>query len=143
MRFYGKSRLLDGFAGVGLSMCWIARFTVILAAFILAGFLAGCATPVNWQARVGVYSYDQALMDYGPPGSSAKLSDGSTVVEWLTERGEVIVTPGPYAYAPGYYGRGYYGPVGGGYSTTYFPAQFLRLTFTPAGKLRAWKEFAK
>jgi hypothetical protein len=35
-------------------------------------------------------------MDYGPPGRLAKLSGGSTVAEWMTERGEVIVTPGPY-----------------------------------------------
>jgi hypothetical protein len=75
----------------------IARATIMMAAaFILVGFLAGCVTPINWQARVSVYSYDQAVMDYGPPGRLAKLSGGSTVAEWMTERGEVIVTPGPY-----------------------------------------------
>jgi hypothetical protein len=122
----------------------IAQTVVIsAAAFILAGFLAGCATPINWRARVGAYTYDQAVMDYGPPGRFAKLSDGSTVAEWMTERGAVIVSPGPYFYGPPYYGRGLYGPVWGGYSSTYFPAQFLRLTFSPNGKLKAWKEFSK
>jgi hypothetical protein len=135
---------MDGFTGVGLVMNRIARaIEIAVAAFILAAFLTGCATPINWQARVGVYTYDQALMDYGPPARSAKLSDGSTVAEWMTDRGQVIVTPGPYVYGPAYYGRGYYGPVYGGYSTTYFPAQFLRLTFSPDGKLRMWKEFSK
>jgi hypothetical protein len=74
---------MDGFTGVGLVMNRIARAIMMMAAvFILAAFLTGCATPINWQARVGVYTYDQALMDYGPPARSAKLSDGSTVVDF-------------------------------------------------------------
>lgn len=115
--------------------------SVLVALAVFA--LAGCATPINWQARVGVYTYNQAVMDYGPPFSYTRLSDGSTVVEWLTERGEVVVTPGPYFYGPAYYGRGFYGPGWGGYSSTYFPARFLRLQFGADGKLKAWKEFSK
>jgi hypothetical protein len=135
---------MDFPAGAGLSMYRITSATTMMAAaLILIGFLTGCATPINWQARVGVHTYDQAMMDYGPPERLAKLSDGSAVAEWMTERGEVIVTPGPYIYGPPYYGRGYYGPMAGGYSTTYFLTQFLRLIFSPAGKLKAWKEFSK
>ena len=74
---------MDGLVGAGLDMDGIARIMVMAAtAFILAGFLAGCATPINWQARVGVYTYDQAVMDYGPPAGAAKLSDGSMVVNF-------------------------------------------------------------
>ena len=105
---------------------------IALAAFLLAG----CATPINWQARVGVYTYDQAVMDYGPPMAFATLSDRSTVAEWMTERGSVVSTPAPYFYGPGYVGPAYYYP-------TYFPARFLRLTFTPDGKLKAWKQYSK
>lgn len=100
--------------------------------------LAGCATPINWQARMGVYTQDQAIIDYGPPDRSAKLSDGTTVSQWMTDRGETIVTPQPYVYGPPYYG-----PVGMGYSTTYFPAQYLQLTFSTDGKLKAWKRISK
>lgn len=122
----------------------VSSVLVALAVFALAG----CATPINWQARVGVYTYNQAVMDYGPPVSYTRLNDASIVVEWMTERGEVLVTPGPYAYGPVYYGRGFYGPgyVGpgwGGYTSTYFPARFLRLQFGADGKLKAWKEFSK
>jgi hypothetical protein len=117
----------------------------VLALALLA--LAGCVTPINWQARVGLYTYNQAVMDYGPPISVTTLSDRSTVVEWMTERSSVVVSPnyvGPYYYGPGYYGRwGYYGPVGPAYTTTYFPAKYLRLEFGPDGKLTAWKEFTK
>lgn len=87
---------------------------------------------------MGVYTFDQAVTDYGPPDKSAKLSDGSTVAEWVTERSEYIVTQQPYIYGPGYYG-----PIWTGYSTTYFPAHFLRLTFSTDGRLKAWKQFSK
>jgi hypothetical protein len=50
---------------------------------LMAFLLAGCATPINWQARVGVYTYDQAVTDYGPPMAFATLSDHSTVTYFL------------------------------------------------------------
>jgi len=121
-----------------------ARALTIALALIL---VAGCATPINWQARVGVYTYDQAVKDYGPPGKYTKLSDGSTVAEWMTERGEVVVTPGPYYYYGPVYGRGYWrgyvGPVGPAYTTSYFPGQYIRLTFGPDARLQAWKEYSE
>jgi hypothetical protein len=113
----------------------IARLGLIA---LVVAVLTGCATPINWQARVGVYTYDQAVMDYGPPDRATKLSDGTTVAQWMTDRGAVIVTPQPYFYGPGYYG-----PVWGGYSTSYFPAQFLQLSFGTDGKLKAWKRLSK
>jgi hypothetical protein len=118
--------------------------TIALALILLAG----CATPINWQARVGVYTYDQALKDHGPPPKYTKLSDGTTVAEWMTERGETVVTPGPDyyygpVYGPGPYARGYVAPVGPAYTTSYYPAQYIRLTFGPDGRLRAWKKFSE
>lgn len=104
----------------------------------MALVLAGCATPINWQARVGIYTYDQAVMDYGPPDRSAKLSDGTTVSQWLTQRGSVIVSPQPYIYGPAYYG-----PVYSTYTTTTFPAEYLQLAFAPDGKLKTWKRVYK
>ena len=102
--------------------------------------LAGCVTQkIDWAARVGNYTYDQALMEFGPPDKSAKLSDGTTVAEWLTQRGQVIVAPGPYYVSPGCY----FGPLTPMYSETYFPARFLRLVFDANGKLKTWKEIAK
>jgi hypothetical protein len=112
----------------------------IFPALLAMVLFAGCATmpKINWQARIGNYTYDQAVVEFGPPDKSAKLTDGTTVAEWLLQRGEVIETPGPYFYSPGYFG-----PPGPAYSRTYFPARFLRLTFGANGKLLAEKEFSK
>ena len=38
-----------------------------LPALGLALLVAGCAsTKINWNARVGEYTFDQAVLDYGP-----------------------------------------------------------------------------
>ena len=112
-----------------------------IAALLFTALLAaGCATQkINWQARVGNYTYDQAVTELGLPDKAAKLSDGSTVAEWLMQRGQTVVTPVPYPMAPPYY----FGPGVPMYSATRLPARFLRLTFGPNNRLKAWKEFTR
>ena len=77
----------------------LARTFVLLLAGVL---LAGCAATkkIDWGSRVGNYTFDQAVIDLGPPDKQAKLSDGSTVAEWRTSRGQT------YAFVPtGFYGH--------------------------------------
>ena len=102
---------------------------------MLVLWTGGCATAkVNWAARVGSYTYDQAVREYGPPDRSAELSDKTKVCEWLLQRGFPIESP---VYAGrGRWARGY------GYSTA-GPDWFLRLTFAPDGKLTESKELAR
>ena len=107
----------------------------IMACLCVTLWLTGCATPrVDWAARIGHYTYEQAVLDLGPPDKHAKLADETIVAEWLTDRG------GTYAYSsPGFYGSCY-----GGYISTYTtPGRFLRLTFGTNGQLTAWKKLYK
>jgi hypothetical protein len=109
-------------------------------ALLAALLFAGCVTqPVDWQARVGNYTQDQAIADLGPPDKSAKLSNGTVVDEWLTSRAHVIEAPEPYFLPRG----AYFGPDTPSYSEIYAPDYFLQLTFAPDGKLKAWKQFAR
>jgi hypothetical protein len=115
-----------------------ARFG-LLAAGLLWLLLAGCTTQkIDWESRVGHYTYDQAILEFGPPDKQAKLGDGSTVAEWLTRRGYVYTSPA-FGYAP----WSYYGPYHPVYVDTYTPDYFMRLTFDPAGTLRSWRRFAR
>jgi Prokaryotic membrane lipoprotein lipid attachment site len=112
----------------------------IIAAALSVLLLSGCVTPkIDWTARVGNYTYDQAVTEFGPPDKSAKLTDGSTVAEWLTRRGQVLVTSQPYVAPPGGY---FFGPPPM-YSQTYLPPVFMRLIFDANGKLKAEKKFTK
>jgi hypothetical protein len=114
---------------------------IILLALLGALAFAGCATTpkINWAARVGHYTYDQAVLELGPPDKVAKLDNGIIVAEWVTQSAQTVGPTGPYLVRPGYY---YYGAMAPGYAPTYFPAWHLRLTFGADGKLTAWKKYA-
>ena len=109
----------------------------IIPVLFVALLLAGCVTPkIDWAARVGNFTYDQAVMEFGPPDKYAKLSDGSVVAEWLAHRGYVYATSDYYPF----YTPGFVVPPAT-YSVHRVPDDFLRLTFSADGKLKAWKKF--
>ncbi len=121
-----------------------------LAALLLAGVLAGCAAVdrVDWKTRVGTYSYDDAVKEFGPPDKKETLSDGTIVSEWILERAEVNSTVGfgwgggyGYGYGWGRHGRPYYGGLG--FDVQSWPERLLRLQFGPDGKLRAEKRYSR
>lgn len=108
----------------------------------LALFVGGCATAkIDWNARLGNYSYDQAVLELGPPDKEAKLTDGTVVADWLTRRGfrYPYTTTGCYGPCAPWY----YGPLYPTYTDAYSPDYYLRLTFASDGKLRVWKKFAR
>lgn len=115
----------------------------VMLALVAACFLgAGCQTAkVDWNARIGNYTYDQAVLELGPPDKQATLDDGVTVTEWLAQRGytQSYISPGYYS---GYYGP-YYGPVFGSVVQNTTPSLMLRLIFAPDRKLLAWKTYYK
>jgi hypothetical protein len=106
----------------------------------LCVFLTGCAsTKIDWNSRVGNYTYDQAVTELGPPDKNAKLTDGTVVAEWMTRRGCSRGSVGsmygygyPYHLYPPYY-----------LAEPPSPDYFIRLTFGPDGKLQAYKRVVR
>ncbi len=114
---------------------------IILPALLAVFVFAGCATglKIDWAARVGNFTYDQAVLELGPPDKSAKLDTGVIVADWITRPGYPRASVGPpvfYGYYPG-------AVIVSGYAEGYTPTYFLRLTFGADGKLAAWKKFAR
>ena len=108
-----------------------AIFLLVAAALIFAG----CATHrVNWSARVGTYTYDQAIIDLGPPDRTAKLTTGQTVAEWISRF--------YYGGTTTVVGGGYYSGYPGGISVIQNPPVYrenrLRLTFSTNNILTNW-----
>lgn len=106
-----------------------------MALLPLALVLAGCLTTkqADWNSRVGYYTYDQAILELGPPDKQAKLSDGQTVAEWIKRRsGGTGLTIGT-GYYGGSGGVGVSQSVGSGYSN-----RSLKLTFDTEGRLANW-----
>ena len=123
-------------------------FRIPLLCFVpvlLLVLVAGCATQrIDWSARVGSYTFDQAIAEFGPPDKQAKLTDGSLVAEWLTRRGYHQVYAGGFYGAGGFHGSAFCpGPYPPQYLDSYSPDYFLRLTFGPDGRLKSWKRFAR
>lgn len=111
----------------------------LLAVFVVALsiFVTGCrSTPkVDWDSRLQNYSFDQAVLELGPPNKSAKLSDGSTVAEWLTTRR----TGSGLTFGVGSIGR-HSGVSVGQSVTTGSDHQTLRLVFGANTKLTSWSK---
>jgi hypothetical protein len=116
-------------ASMGLGRGGLAAW----AGLFLALLLAGCATTkVDWTSRIGHYTYDQAVVELGPPDKSAKLADGSVVSDWLLFRGG---TTGSFQGFPGA-GMQYY-------EATPTPDYYLRLVFDAQSQLKEWKRYRR
>lgn len=113
---------------------------IIMLALLAALVLAGCATgpKIDWASRVGNYTYDQAVLELGPPDKVARLNNGIVVANWLTRQGYAYTTSGAVAY--GYYPGTVIVP---GYTQGYVPSFYLRLTFGTDGKLSDWKKYTQ
>ncbi|MFO1500936.1 MAG: hypothetical protein U1G07_21530 [Verrucomicrobiota bacterium] len=114
---------------------WLAGITLAL---VLLTTMAGCSsTPkVDWAARVGHYSYDQAVLEMGPPDKTAELTDGSLIAVWSSRppshRGVTL------GLGVGSYSSGSGVSVGQSISTGRGAARELRLTFDKARQLTTW-----
>ncbi|HEY5345590.1 MAG TPA: hypothetical protein VIK62_04525 [Verrucomicrobiae bacterium] len=110
------------------------NFAVKLFCLLAALFIVGCVSyQTQWDNRVGVFTYDQAVVELGPPDKQAKLTDGKTVAEWISR----YSTGGSAGVGTGIYGGG----VGGGYviqSAPTYRESKLRLTFSTNNILTNW-----
>jgi hypothetical protein len=102
----------------------------------------GCAHRVDWNARVGLYTYDQAVLELGPPERSATLTDNRLVCEWRVMQGtKTLMLYGGAGYGWGYRpAGGWYVPVGPVFATeSPNPDRVLRLIFSAEMVLENWQ----
>lgn len=69
-----------------------------IAGAVAALCLAGCAPAVRWGERVGVYTYDDATREWGPPAVRRSTPEGGTVAEWWVSDGRGADPPSPEAW---------------------------------------------
>jgi len=104
---------------------------------LLALALMGCAShpKVDWNSRIGSFTYDQAVLELGPPAAHTRLDDGTVVAEWFLSHGSQF----SFGVGTGFYGSSTGVGVGQSVTTTP-PGNYLRLVFGPDGRLREWKK---
>jgi hypothetical protein len=119
-----------------MKMNLAAKFSLLAVLFLAAAFFTGCQTlkPIDWDSRVGHYTYNQAISEFGLPNRQTKLSDGKVVSKWFVQP----------PVAPRFNsGMTYYGNNGHGAGQTIGTSrndQMLQLTFDTDGKLTAWSK---
>jgi hypothetical protein len=128
-------------------LCYIvfgmtARVFRWIRATVLLVLIAGCATRpkvnpnIDWNSRVGAYTFDQAVAEIGKPDAIADFPEGR-VADWILKRSPNV------SFGFGI-GGGSFGPhvgtgVGVGTSVTPPPhGEYLRLIFDQENKLKAW-----
>lgn len=106
---------------------------LVCALTLALGLLTGCQTnKIDWTARIGTYTFDDAVKELGPPDKAATLTDGTQVCEWLTYRGSeggTVITSGYYGFQAS--------------TLASSPDAYLRLTFNPEKKLTEAKRLYK
>ena len=114
-----------------------AKFSLPVILALAVAFLTGCATtkPVNWDSRVGNYTYNQALSEFGLPNRQVKLSDGKVVSKWFVQPPVGPRFNSGMSYYGSNHGFGAGQAIGSGFNN-----QMLQLTFDPNGKLIAWSK---
>ena len=70
-----------------MKMNLAVKFSLPVILALAVAFLTGCATPppVDWDSRVGHYTYDQAVTDLGLPDRQTRLSDGKVMYKWFVQ----------------------------------------------------------
>ncbi len=70
-----------------------------LLMIVALGLAGGCATTprVDWDSRIGNFTYDQAVSQLGQPAHHEVKADGTQSAEWITERGN----PGSVGFGMG------------------------------------------
>jgi hypothetical protein len=114
----------------------VLKFSSAMFLSLVAALLSGCVTtpPVDWNSRVGHYTYNQVVAELGTPSRQARLSDGELVAKWSAQPN---VGPGLNS------GMSYYGSTGFTGNQTAGPGssnQMLQLTFDTNGVLTAWSK---
>jgi hypothetical protein len=114
-----------------------AKFSWLAILALITVFIAGCAStkPIDWNSRVGTYTFDQAVTELGPPDKQARLSDGKTVAQWITHREGGSGFSVGTGFIGGNTGLGVSQSVGTGYSD-----RVLQLTFSTNNVLTAWSK---
>ncbi len=116
-----------------MKMKFVAKGSLLAVLVLAVVFISGCATvpPVDWNSRVGSYTFAQAVHELGPPNRQSRLSNGGTVLKWFLQ-------PAGGAGVPN---NGMNNGFGVGQSMSVgLNDRYLQLTFDTNGVLTDWSK---
>src|SRR5262245_5202267 len=118
--------------------------TKLLLTLTLALSLPACSSrpkvdwnAIDWNSRVGHYTYDQAQTELGKPAGVSESNLGRSA-EWTIKRSPQM----SFGVGVGASSYGSSSATGGGVGTTVTPkprGEYMRLQFGPDGVLQRWE----
>jgi hypothetical protein len=120
-----------------MKMNSVVKCSLQAVLFFTVAFVTGCATapPVDWNSRVGNYTYNQAVHELGPPNRQARLSNGSMVFKWFLQPN------GGNGFGAAMPNNGINNGFGVGPNISPgFSGRYLQLTFDAKGVLTDWSK---
>ena len=117
----------------------LGRLSFIVLLLLAGSCISGPRVTVEdseWGARIGKYTYQEALSELGEPQLIGESSEGK-IAEWVLRQSV------PFSIGFGFGGSGYghHSSTGGGVGTSVSPppsGEYLRLRFDRDGKLAEW-----
>ncbi len=112
---------------------------VMMSALLAAGCASGPKADIkniDWNSRIGAYTYEQALAELGNPAVLSESSAGKTA-EWVIRRSSNV----SFGFGVGTGSFGPHSAAGVGVGTSVSPppsGEYLRLHFGQDGKLAEW-----
>ncbi len=119
-------------------MKWVAML-LIVSALLTGGCVYRSRVTVEdseWGARIGRYTYQDALSELGEPQMVGESSEGK-IAEWVLRQS----MPFSIGFGFGGFGYGDHSSTGAGVGTSVSPppsGEYLRLRFDRNGKLAEW-----
>jgi len=113
------------------------KCSVSAVLFLVVAFADGCATapPVDWNSRIGHYTYAQAVNELGPPNRQSRLSNGTREFKWFSP------PAGVSSFGTGMNNNGLNNGFGAGPNPPPgFSNRYLQLTFDRNGVLTGWSK---
>jgi hypothetical protein len=116
------------------------RFLLLIVLTLLAG---GCASgtkatiqDIDWGSRIGMYTYEEALVELGEPNVIGESAEGR-IAEWVLSQSPAVSFG--FGFGTGSYGRHSSTGVGVGTSVSPPPGgEYLQLKFDKNDKLSGW-----
>jgi hypothetical protein len=116
-----------------MKLAWLSFIVVV---FLTGSCASGPKTNVkgiDWGSRIGTYTYEEALAEFGQPGVISESSEG-IIAEWVVRRSPMV----SFGFGFGGGGYGHHTDTGVGVGTSVSPppsGEYLHLRFDKNGKL--------
>jgi len=124
-----------------MKMNLAVKLSFLTILVLASALIVGCTMtkPIDWNSRVGTYTFDQAVTDMGPPDKQTTLSDGRLVAQWITHRNG----GSSFSVGTGFFSGGGGSGMGVGVGQTVgsgYQDKILTLTFGTNGVLASWSK---